>query len=84
MFPAKDKDCATKVQSVIPYYPGPVIIMSQRYPEVQGGGSLIVAWQVRDKNVLLVGGGEVRTGALKEALISAQIYIHGCRLTKQR
>lgn len=58
--------------------------MSQKYPEVQGGGSLIVAWQVRDKNVLLVGGGEVRTGALKEALISAQIYIHGCRLTKQR
>lgn len=33
--------------------------MSQRFPEVQGGGSLIIAWQVKDKNVLVVGGGEV-------------------------
>ena len=30
------------------------------YPEIQGGGSLILAWQVRDKRVLVVGGGEVR------------------------
>lgn len=33
--------------------------MAQEFPEVQGGGSMIVAWQVRDKNVLVVGGGEV-------------------------
>jgi siroheme synthase (precorrin-2 oxidase/ferrochelatase) len=33
--------------------------MSQKFPEVQGGGSLIVAWQVKNKNVLVVGGGEV-------------------------
>lgn len=35
--------------------------MSQRFPEVQGGGSLIVAWQIRDRKVVIVGGGEVRT-----------------------
>lgn len=33
--------------------------MSQKFPEVQGGGSLIVAWQTRDKHVLVVGGGDV-------------------------
>jgi precorrin-2 dehydrogenase/sirohydrochlorin ferrochelatase len=31
-----------------------------KVPEVQGGGSLIVAWQVKGKTVLVVGGGEVR------------------------
>lgn len=31
-----------------------------KFPEVQGGGSLILAWQVRNKNVLVIGGGEVR------------------------
>jgi precorrin-2 dehydrogenase/sirohydrochlorin ferrochelatase len=30
------------------------------FPAVQGGGSLIIAWQIRDKKVLVVGGGEVR------------------------
>lgn len=29
------------------------------YPKVQGGGSLILAWQIRNKRVLVVGGGEV-------------------------
>ena len=29
------------------------------YDEVQGGGSLILAWQVRNRRVLVVGGGEV-------------------------
>ena len=33
--------------------------MMPKFPEVQGGGSLILAWQVRNKNVLVVGGGEV-------------------------
>ncbi|KAL1961938.1 hypothetical protein VTN77DRAFT_767 [Rasamsonia byssochlamydoides] len=42
--------------------------MSQRFPEVQGGGSLIVAWQVKDKNVLVVGGGEVAAGRILHAL----------------
>lgn len=38
------------------------LIMSQ-FPEVQGGGSLIVAWQVRNKHVLVIGGGGVRLWA---------------------
>ena len=33
--------------------------MSEEFPAVQGGGSLILAWQIRNKKVLVVGGGEV-------------------------
>lgn len=33
--------------------------MSKQFSPVQGGGSLMVAWQVRQKNVLVIGGGEV-------------------------
>jgi hypothetical protein len=33
--------------------------MSKTFPQVQPGGSLILAWRVKDKNVLVVGGGEV-------------------------
>jgi hypothetical protein len=33
--------------------------MATEYPEIQGGGSLILAWQIRNKRVLVVGGGEV-------------------------
>ena len=29
------------------------------FPEVQRGGSLILAWQIKGKNVLVIGGGEV-------------------------
>lgn len=32
--------------------------MTSKYPEIQGGGSLILAWQVRNKKILVVGGGE--------------------------
>ncbi|EPS27212.1 Siroheme biosynthesis protein met8 [Penicillium oxalicum] len=35
-----------------------------QFPEIQGGGSLIVAWQIRDKHVLVVGGGEVAAGRI--------------------
>ena len=28
------------------------------FPEIEGGGSLILAWQIRNKRVLVVGGGE--------------------------
>lgn len=31
----------------------------EKFPEVEGGGSLILAWQIRNKRVLVVGGGEV-------------------------
>jgi hypothetical protein len=30
----------------------------ESFPEVRGGGSLILAWQIRNKRVLVVGGGE--------------------------
>ena len=33
--------------------------MPEDFPQVQGGGSLILAWQIRNKNVLVIGGGEV-------------------------
>ena len=33
--------------------------MPQTFPEIQRGGSLILAWQIKNKNVLVVGGGEV-------------------------
>ena len=33
--------------------------MPREFPEINPGGSLIVAWQVKSKNVLVVGGGEV-------------------------
>lgn len=33
--------------------------MGESFPEVQGGGSLILAWQVKNKKVLVIGGGEV-------------------------
>jgi precorrin-2 dehydrogenase/sirohydrochlorin ferrochelatase len=33
---------------------------SNKFPKVEGGGSLILAWQIKNKHVLVVGGGEVR------------------------
>ncbi|KAJ5812464.1 hypothetical protein N7474_008765 [Penicillium riverlandense] len=39
-----------------------------KYPEIQGGGSLIVAWQARSKHILVVGGGEVAAGRIVHAL----------------
>ncbi|CAK7271113.1 Bifunctional dehydrogenase and ferrochelatase [Sporothrix epigloea] len=38
------------------------------FPEVQGGGSLIVAWQIRGKRVVIVGGGEVAAGRILNCL----------------
>ncbi|KAK5074895.1 Bifunctional dehydrogenase and ferrochelatase [Lithohypha guttulata] len=42
--------------------------MVASYPEVQGGGSLILAWQIKNKNVLVVGGGEVAAGRVLNLL----------------
>ncbi|KAK1142507.1 Bifunctional dehydrogenase and ferrochelatase [Aspergillus melleus] len=42
--------------------------MASKYPPVQGGGSLILAWQVKQKNVLVIGGGEVAAGRILHAL----------------
>ncbi|KAL3490455.1 hypothetical protein BJX62DRAFT_207196 [Aspergillus germanicus] len=49
---------------------------SPNFPEVQGGGSLIVAWQVKSKKVLVVGGGEVAAGRILHALnADAQVIV---------
>ncbi|KAI0394171.1 putative siroheme synthase Met8 [Xylariaceae sp. FL0594] len=42
--------------------------VNQKFPEVQGGGSLILAWQVKNKTVLVVGGGEVAAGRILNVL----------------
>lgn len=42
--------------------------MGKSLPEVQPGGSLILAWQIRDKKVLVVGGGEVAAGRILNCL----------------
>ncbi|KAL4742621.1 hypothetical protein BDV11DRAFT_5871 [Aspergillus similis] len=42
--------------------------MASKFQEVHGGGSLIVAWQVKQKNILVVGGGEVAAGRILHAL----------------
>ncbi|KAF2272045.1 siroheme synthase middle domains-like protein [Westerdykella ornata] len=42
--------------------------MTSKYPEIQGGGSLILAWQVRNKKILVVGGGEVAAGRIVNVL----------------
>ncbi|EAS34443.3 siroheme synthase domain-containing protein [Coccidioides immitis RS] len=42
--------------------------MPHSFPPIQPGGSLMVAWQVRDKKVLVVGGGEVAAGRILHAL----------------
>jgi precorrin-2 dehydrogenase/sirohydrochlorin ferrochelatase len=40
--------------------------MKGTYPEIQGGGSLILAWQIRNKKILVVGGGEVSTTCIQQ------------------
>ncbi|KIW14125.1 hypothetical protein PV08_06906 [Exophiala spinifera] len=42
--------------------------MSTKFPEIQGGGSLILAWQIKGKEVLVVGGGEVAAGRIVNLL----------------
>lgn len=37
----------------------------EHFPDVQGGGSLILAWQIKGKKVLVVGGGEARKPPLR-------------------
>lgn len=34
-------------------------VMPSTFPAIQGGGSLILAWQIKGKEVLVIGGGEV-------------------------
>ncbi|KAF2187876.1 siroheme synthase middle domains-like protein [Zopfia rhizophila CBS 207.26] len=42
--------------------------MKGPYPEIHGGGSLILAWQVRNKRVLVIGGGDVAAGRIVNVL----------------
>ncbi|KAL5529328.1 hypothetical protein ACEPAG_5313 [Sanghuangporus baumii] len=39
-----------------------------------GGGALLLAWQLKDKRVLMIGGGEVASGRIKSLLV-ADAYI---------
>ncbi|KAJ0118562.1 siroheme synthase [Diaporthe amygdali] len=41
---------------------------NDHFPKVQGGGSLILAWQIKAKNVLVIGGGEVAAGRILNCL----------------
>ncbi|KAI2641302.1 putative siroheme synthase Met8 [Xylaria nigripes] len=43
-------------------------IEQHEFPSVQGGGSLILAWQIKHKTVLVVGGGEVAAGRILNVL----------------
>ncbi|KAL8835084.1 MAG: hypothetical protein Q9170_003461 [Blastenia crenularia] len=42
--------------------------MPEKFPAIQGGGSLILAWQIKSKRVLVVGGGEVAAGRILNVL----------------
>ncbi|KAG8673364.1 Bifunctional dehydrogenase and ferrochelatase [Fusarium poae] len=42
--------------------------MAKTFPPVQPGGSLILAWQIKHKKVLVVGGGEVAAGRILNCL----------------
>ncbi|KAK7408523.1 Bifunctional dehydrogenase and ferrochelatase [Neonectria punicea] len=42
--------------------------MAKSFPPVQPGGSLILAWQIKGKKVLVVGGGEVAAGRILNCL----------------
>ncbi|KAL6860711.1 Bifunctional dehydrogenase and ferrochelatase [Amphichorda felina] len=49
--------------------------MAKKFPEVQPGGSLILAWQIKGKKVLVVGGGEVAAGRILNCL-NADANVH--------
>ncbi|KAK7207338.1 putative NAD(P)-binding-domain-containing protein [Myxozyma melibiosi] len=40
----------------------------EEFPDIKGGGSLIVAWQLKDKPVTIVGGGSVATSRVSHLL----------------
>ncbi|KAF4341151.1 siroheme synthase [Fusarium beomiforme] len=48
--------------------PSTSVAMAKTYPPVQPGGSLILAWQIKHKKVLVVGGGEVAAGRILNCL----------------
>ncbi|KAK9763043.1 uroporphyrin-III C-methyltransferase [Basidiobolus ranarum] len=42
--------------------------MSEEFPKIEGGGSLVLAWRVKDRTVLIVGGGNVAAGRIFNVL----------------
>ena len=40
----------------------------EEYPSIRRGGSLMLAWQISNKNVLIVGGGNVAAGRIINVL----------------
>ena len=54
-----DNELPRDTLTVLQYSAIVISTMSHKFPKVQGGGSLIVAWQAKDRNIVVVGGGEV-------------------------
>ncbi|CAG8631182.1 11026_t:CDS:1 [Funneliformis mosseae] len=46
----------------------PEATITEEYPPVRTGGSLLLAWRTNSKNILIVGGGEVACGRVLKAL----------------
>ncbi|EXF85927.1 siroheme synthase [Colletotrichum fioriniae PJ7] len=44
---------------------------TKKFPEVKGGGSLILAWQIKGKKVLVVGGGELELHLAPEMTLTS-------------
>lgn len=49
-----------------------------QFPQIQPGGSLILAWQAKGKNILIVGGGEVAAGRIVHCLNADAIVTVVC------
>ena len=56
------------IRILMPLPPTPPPPHIAQYPPIAPGGSLLLAWQLRDKRVLIVGGGEVASGRLRSVL----------------
>ena len=56
-----DVTTARNATSNLLVIPNVLVAMPQDFLAVEGGGSLILAWQIKNKRVLVVGGGEVST-----------------------
>ncbi|KAF2668133.1 siroheme synthase domain-containing protein [Microthyrium microscopicum] len=48
------------------------------FPKIQGGGSLILAWQVRGRPILVIGGGDVAAGRILNCLDADAIVTVVC------
>lgn len=46
------------------------LMSSQKSDQPTGGGSLLLAWQLKDKRVVLIGGGDVASGRIDSLLVA--------------